>query len=170
MALVIVLGFIVLLSLLVVAYFTRTTTDRQLAGASFNQTEADVLARAALDVIVADFKQEIVAGSTTSVVSGVTTYTPTLPANIVPQRTGTQAATPNLIRRSVSSDSISAPGVGSRASAVNSTTDVSANGRSISLARWNGHYLLPKSNLKISARALGNKTSINVFFRRIATV
>ena len=65
---------------------------------------------------------------------------------MVPQRSGTQTATPNLIRRSVGSDSISLPGVGSRASTVNSATDASANGRSISLARWNGHYLIPKSN------------------------
>ena len=150
-ALVIVLGFVVLLCLLVVAYFGRTTTDRQLAGASFNQMEADTLARGALDIIVADFKQEIASGSTASIVGGVITYTPTLAANVVPQRSGTQATTPNLIRRSVSSDSISSPGVGSRASAVNSTTDASANGRSISLARWNSHYLIPKSNLTTDA-------------------
>jgi Tfp pilus assembly protein PilX len=147
LALVIVLGFIVLLCLLVVAYFGRTTTDRQLAGASFNQMEADTLARGALDIIVADFKQEIASGSTSSILAGVPTYTPTLAANVLPQRTGTQATTPNLIRRSASPDSIPSPGVGSRASAVNSTTDVSANGRSISLARWNSHYLIPKSNL-----------------------
>src|SRR5436305_13748002 len=85
-ALVIVLGFVVLLCLLVVAYFGRTATDRQLAGASFNQMEADTLARGALDIIVADFKQEIASGSTSSIVAGVTRYTPTLPANVVPQR------------------------------------------------------------------------------------
>jgi len=147
MALVIVLGFVVLLCLLVVTYFSRTTTDRQLASASFNQTEVDTLARGALDIIVADFKQEIVGGSTISLRGGMTTYAPTIPANVVPQRTGTQATTPNLIRRSVSADSIASPGVGSRASAVNSTTDVSVNGRSVSLARWNSHYLIPKNNL-----------------------
>jgi hypothetical protein len=147
MALVIVLGFVVLLCLLVVAYFGRTTTDRQLAGASFNQMEADTLARGALDIIVADFKQEIASGSTSSIVAGVTRYTPTLATNVVPQRSGTQATTPNLIRRSVSPDSIPFPGVGSRASSVNSTTEISANGRSVSLARWNSHYLIPKSYL-----------------------
>src|SRR5207249_1909459 len=36
------------------------------------------------------------------------------------------------------------PGVPSLASAVNSTTDVSANGRFISLPRWNQHYLIPR--------------------------
>jgi hypothetical protein len=55
-----------------------------------------------------------------------------------------------LIRRSVRSEPLLwpdlnvGPAVGSRASAVNSTSDGSANGRSVSLARWNSHYLIPK--------------------------
>src|SRR5204863_8884538 len=53
----------------------------------------------------------------------------------------------NLVRRSVNGDaSIPAPGVASFASAVNSTNDVSANGRSVSKARWNKHYFVPKLN------------------------
>jgi len=40
-----------------------------------------------------------------------------------------------------------APGVKSRASAVNSTNNPSANGRSVTSTRWNGHYLVPKKNL-----------------------
>ena len=67
---------------------------------------------------------------------------------------GTTPAIPNLIRRSVRSeaafwpDPVTGPAVGSRASAVNSTNpaDVSANGRSVSLARWNSHYMVPKAN------------------------
>src|SRR5204863_7250585 len=52
---------------------------------------------------------------------------------------------PNLVRRSIYPDTIPAPpGIVSLASALNSTTDVSANGRSISLARWNKHYLIPR--------------------------
>ena len=134
-ALLIVLAFVALLSVLVVAYFNRTGTDRLLAGSSFNQANADNLAKSALNIIVGDLKQEVFNGGTT-----ITT------GNIVPQSSGTQTNIPNLIRRSVRSDAISAPGVGSRASPVNSTTDVSTNGRSVSLARWNGHYLIPKSN------------------------
>ena len=146
MALVVVLAFVVLLCALVVAYLTRTGTDRQLADSSFNQANANILARSALDIVVSDLKQEIVDGSTTSTVNGTTIYTPTATSNIVPQRSGTQTAMPNLVRRSVRSDSISFPGVGSRASAVNSTTDASVNGRLVSLPRWNAHYLIPKSN------------------------
>jgi len=57
------------------------------------------------------------------------------------------AGIPNLIRRSVQGDAstIPSPAVASLASAVNSTTP-SANGRFITLARWNKHYLVPKLN------------------------
>jgi hypothetical protein len=145
-ALVIVLAFVVLLASIVVAYLTRTGVARQLAQETFNQISSDQLARAALDIIVADFKQEITNGSTTSTVGSATIYAPSSNATIVPQRSGTQAAIPNLIRRSVSPDLISLPGVGSRASVVNSTTDVSSNGRFVSSSRWNSHYLIPKIN------------------------
>src|ERR1700692_4108762 len=138
-ALLIVLAFLVLLTSLIVAYFSRTTTERQLAKTNSGDTLADLLARSALDIVVADFQQEILnAGTVTS-------------SNVLPQRSpvpavGSTPAIPNLIRRSVRSDTINAPAVGSRASAVNSTTDVSLNGRSVTLTRWNSHYLVPKSN------------------------
>lgn len=138
-ALLIVLAFVVLLTGLVIAYFSRTGTDRQLAKADFEDTSADLLARSALEIVVADFKQEIANG------------TPIASANVVPQRSpssapGSTPAIPNLIRRSVRSDGILPPAIASRASAVNSTTDPSINGRSVSLARWNSHYLVAKSN------------------------
>ena len=65
-ALMIVLAFVVLLTGLVVAYFSRTTTDRQLAQSSFNDTSADLLSRSALDIVVSDLKQEIVNNPTVS--------------------------------------------------------------------------------------------------------
>ena len=118
-ALIIVLAFVVLLTGLVLAYFSRTTTDRQLAQSSFNDTSADLLARSALDITVNDLKQEIVNNPTVSA------------ANIQPTPYGTPASgapIPNLIRRSFSGDPTG------RTSSVSSTA-VSANGRSISLAR-----------------------------------
>jgi len=144
-ALLIVLAFLVLLAGLTVAYLSRIATDRQVAHGSFNDAKSDQLARSALDIIVADFKQEISSGGTA----------PTN-ANIVPQRSpkpasGSTPAIPNLIRRSIRSDTILAPAVQSRGSAVNSTSDLSVNGRSISLSRWNSHYLIPKSNTSDSS-------------------
>jgi hypothetical protein len=132
-ALMIVLALVVMLTGVALAYFARTTTDRQLAQTSYNDTSGDLLARTALDIVVNDFKQEVLNGGTVT------------RSNIQPQRSGDNAAIPNLIRRSIRNDSIPAPGVSSLASNVSSTT-ASANGRSISLARWNSHYLIPRLN------------------------
>ena len=145
-ALIIVLAFVVLVTALAVAYFSRATSDRPVAHSSFNQSKADLLVASAVDNIIGDLRQEITNGSTATNVNGTTIYTPTSAANMIPQRSGNAAGVPNLIRRSVRSDPIAAPGLVSRASAVNSTTDVSANGRFVTSTRWNTHYLVPKKN------------------------
>ncbi len=58
-ALIIVLAFVVLVTALAVTHFSRSTTDRQLAQSSYNDTSADLLAHSALDIMVSDLKQEI---------------------------------------------------------------------------------------------------------------
>ena len=160
-ALIIVLAFVVLLTGLGVAYLSRTTSDRQVAHSSFSQSNVDQLAQSAMDNIIGDLRQEITngSGSPSPTASPVALFVPTSNANMLPMRNptptpGTTPAIPNLIRRSVRSeaslwpDPVNGPAVGSRASGVNSTNpaDASANGRSISLARWNSHYLVPKLN------------------------
>src|SRR5439155_787832 len=129
-ALLIVLAFVVLLTGLSVAYLSRTTGDRQVANSSFNQSIVDQLAQSAMDNIIGVLRKEITDGSTTTTVSvngtNVTIYTPTSAANMVPQRNVNLTGVPNLIRRS-GSPAPSAPGQSTRASAVNSTTGVSAN-------------------------------------------
>jgi hypothetical protein len=147
-ALIIVLAFVVLLTGVSVAYLSRTTSDRQVAHGSFNQSKADQLVASAMDNIIGDLRKEIANGSTaTTEPDGTKVYAPTAAANMIPQRSGNAAGAPNLIRRSVRSDSLSGnPGLPSRASAVNSTTNVSANGRLVTAARWNTHYLVPKQN------------------------
>src|SRR6266550_4605919 len=106
----IVLAFVVLLTGLALAYFSRTTTDRQLAHSSFNDTDADLLARSALDIVVGDFKQELVNGSTNINPGGAAFYSPAPRANVLPKRSGNPAIPggvetndpiPNLIRRSI---------------------------------------------------------------------
>jgi hypothetical protein len=131
-ALIIVLGLVVIASALSLAYLTRTTTDRQLAQSSYNDTSADLLARSALDITVSDLKQEIAANPTVT------------QANIQPSRYGVPPITdpspiPNLIRRSFSGDPTG------RTSSVSSGA-AAANGRIISPARWNSHYLIPRTN------------------------
>jgi hypothetical protein len=147
-ALIIVLAFVVLFTGLAVAYLSRTASDRQVAHGSFNQASVDQLVQSAVDNIIGDLRQEVANGSAAyAQADGSTVYTPTAAANMVPQRSGNAAGAPNLIRRSVNPDSLTgSPGLASRASAVNSTTNPSVNGRSITLSRWNTHYLLPKSN------------------------
>src|SRR5206468_5408336 len=129
-ALIIVLALVVLASALGLAYFSRTTTDRQLAQTSFNDTTADLVARSALDITVSDLKQEIANNQ------------PVIALNIQPARypAGIPADNPNLVR--YSSRNAAAQ---SRASTVSSTA-ASANGRSITLARWNSHYLIPRAS------------------------
>src|SRR6266571_7625774 len=96
-ALIIVLAFVVLVTGLALAYFSGTTIDRQLAHSSYNDTSADLLARSALDIVVGDFKQEIVNGSTATPVSGTTIYVPSNAAKMVPQlSTQIAAGVPNL--------------------------------------------------------------------------
>src|SRR6266568_1757863 len=109
-ALIIVLAFAVLLTGLVLAYFSRTTSDRQVAHSSFNQSKVDQVAASAMDNIIGDLRQEIANGSTATTVNGRTIYTPTSAAYMIPLRSGNAAGAPNLIRRSVSLDPILPPG------------------------------------------------------------
>ena len=72
-ALIIVLAFVVLATGLALAYFSRATTDRQLAHSSYNDTYADLLARSALDNIISDFRQEIIDPSASTATTGART-------------------------------------------------------------------------------------------------
>ena len=149
-ALIIVLAFVVILTGLAVAYLSRATTDRQLAHSSFHDTDADLLARSALDIVIGDFRLEIFNGSTKTSAGGATIYIPTNATNMIPQQSGNVAGVPNLIRRSVSPDTIPLPGVASRASAVSSAPSPSPAATpkrgDVTCARWNSHYLIPKAN------------------------
>jgi hypothetical protein len=151
-ALMIVLAFVVLLTGLALAYFSRTTTDRQLAQSSYNDTTVDLLARSALDIVVNDFKQEIidnptVSASTDAAAGGIQ------PWRYTPAPTAAPTVVPNLIRQSYSGDPTG------RTSSINSAV-ASANGRSVSLARWNSHYLVPRLN---PSSTLTDSTPISSF-------
>src|SRR5947199_1979516 len=143
-ALVIVLAFVVLLTGLVIAHLSRVTTDRPVAHSSLHQSKADQVAASGMDLVIGALRQEITGPKPTP----TPPYLPAAAANMLPARSGNPAGAPdpipNLVRRSVYPDTILAPGLSSRASAVNSTTNVSANGRFITLPRWNKHYLIPR--------------------------
>src|SRR4029453_13075885 len=98
-ALLIVLAFVVLLTGISVAYLSRTTSDRQVAHSSFNQSNVDQLAQSAMDNIIGDIRQEVINGSTAvSQADGTTVYAPTALANMVPQRSGNAAGAPHTFR------------------------------------------------------------------------
>src|SRR5258708_27110944 len=139
-ALIIVLSLVVLLTGLMVAYVSRTTSDRQVAHSSFNQSKADQLAASAMDNIIGGLRQEITGPSPTP----TPPYLPATNANMLPMRSGTPSPTPlpgppdpipNLVRRSLrfnnpgELNAMPSPRVPSLPSAVNSTTATPPHGR-----------------------------------------
>ncbi len=143
-ALVVILAFVVLLTVLVLAYFSYSALQRQISAASSNQATVDIFAQGAINTIVSDFKQEIFDGSTNFTYGTNTISIPLAPANAAPVPVGTSTNLPNLLKRSAGGLPFS-PARAARASTV-SSTNASQNGRSISAARWNAALLLPKAN------------------------
>ncbi|XHR27153.1 MAG: hypothetical protein ACFUZC_14500 [Chthoniobacteraceae bacterium] len=161
-ALVIVLALVVLLTGLIVAFFSRVVTERQVSSISASQANVNIFAQGALDIIIGDLKQEIADGSKlVSPASGsATIYQPKSPATAIPADSGvTRVASGgvesdglnNLVKRSAYGQAFytgtdyatSGP---SRAASL-PTTAASLNGRFISRARWNKPLLIPKANL-----------------------
>ena len=147
-ALIIVLAFVVLLTGLVIAHLSRVTSDRPVAHSSVHQSKADQVAASGMDLVIGGLRQEITGPSPTP----PPPYLPLTNARMLPLRSGNPVGAPdpipNLVRRSVYPDLIPAPGISSFASALNSAPVDPANPKrgDISLARWNKHYLVPKSN------------------------
>lgn len=155
-ALVVILAFVALLTALVLAYFSYSSLQRQISSASSNQTTVDLFARGAVNTIVGDLRQEIVAGSTISTVTAgsatVTNYFPSTNFTAVPAVVGFSSAAglENLVKisrngtnffpSSANYDTATYPSA-NRAAGV-SSTNTSQNGRAISLARWNKALLL----------------------------
>jgi hypothetical protein len=166
-ALVIILAFIVLVTGLVVAFFSRALNERKISDSSVNQTKVEVLAQGALNTILGDLKQEIAAGSIMNSPSvGAAVFMPGSPQTAGPALSGTGGLTgfaPNLLKRSASgaaffsgtsynfsnntvagsSTTTTLYTIPNRASSA-STTGTSRNGRTISLSRWNKPLLLPR--------------------------
>jgi len=166
-ALIVVLVLVVLVTGVVVAFFSRSSLNRQVSQGSVGQTKVDLLAAGALSVIVGDLRQEILAGSTVYTNSpGQNFYVPKNGFTVVPFRNGVPTAAtnpiPNLVSRSVRpGNTTNSPYVPHSATYVDappnrtaddtgapgnvSSSTPSANGRTISLSRWNSHYLIPRA-------------------------
>ncbi|MBA3351184.1 MAG: hypothetical protein H0U23_01945 [Blastocatellia bacterium] len=142
--LVITLALIALLSVVVVAYFSRTVTNRGIESASSSAARVDILARASAQMILSDIKGEIVAGSTG--VGSPAVYRPTDAKYMVPARVLAQ----NAMLASSDFNSLAKQSVGRfypsvgysgtpliTAATATDTTVSSINSRIVSLARWN---------------------------------
>ena len=188
-ALVIVLCFVVLLTGLVLALMSRSMSNGLISQASTNISKTDLYGHGAIDQVIGDLEQEIVDGSTAQAVGTTTIYQPKVTGNarnyvtMVPYNAGPaiygNPASPtatsiwnnptggllNLVKESAngvafySGANYSASGP-SRAAPVNSSKDVSLNGRYVSPARWNKALLLPKQSAQITGGTGNTPTAI----------
>jgi len=168
-ALLIVLLFLVLLTILTVAFLSRATLERQLSGASFSQSKVDLVAQGSIATIIADLQQEIEAGSNVGAGTTIPTlangyYYPNAPATMVPYPvlSGVNHATPpavdgleNLLKISYrgapfyagsnyNTSTYPAPTRAPSTAAAVSTTTASLNNRAVTTVRWNAPLLLAR--------------------------
>jgi hypothetical protein len=159
-ALIIVLAFLFLLTIVTIAFLSRSLLERQLSNASLNQNKIDLVAQGAAASIIGDLQQEIVAGSTESggIYTPVNSNTP-IPSAIIPASVGFTHAVPpavdgleDLLKVSQTGQSFFPTDANhpndtpsNRASQID-TTQTSLNFRSVSLARWNKALLLAKKD------------------------
>jgi hypothetical protein len=153
-ALVIVLAMVVLLTGLIMAFFSRAILEQRISHNYANQTKTDLLAQGVIDSVIAEFKQEILATSgTTAVITGTMTtvlYSSLTAANQVPSRQSLSGIVtsntdlPNLVAMSSGNNPLYAGGNILASAALSSGT--SLNYRTVSMARWNKPLLLPKDD------------------------
>lgn len=136
MALVLTLSTVVLLTTLVLAFFSRAQLNRQISFSSTNLFKADALSRSALDIIVGELRAEIAdpLRSVNTGSAGVTLSQPIKPEFCLPSQLGVSGATGPLLKVSASGVPLRVGGTITGSSiSINAT---SVNGRSISSSRW----------------------------------
>jgi len=159
-AIIIVLALVVLLTFLVVAFFSLAISNRQLANSSSAKTRAEVLARNTAELVVASLRTEIERGSSTEARyqpgTAASFYLPNNPRNMLPRRIGNalELSDPklfNLNRRSMRQSGLDAwrlndPNLatdfpagfpGDLVASDVSTADPNPAGKSIGVNRWN---------------------------------
>jgi hypothetical protein len=143
-ALVITMALVILLSFMVIAFFSMVTTNRQIENTSAGGVTARLLAEGAVGAIQADLRQEIITGSTAVGSGNSTVYYPITPANMVPLRAvNFPPNSPDLFANVVKqSGKVFAPGatIFNTASSAKSTEPAN-NGRLVSAARWSAPML-----------------------------
>jgi len=133
-ALVITLAAVVLLTVLVTAFFSRSLLNRQISYSSTSLTKADFVAHSALDIITGEMRNEIVNPARSTVLGTKPYYVPKSTADVIPRSAGLSSASGSLVKVSASGIPF-APGSLLTGSPV-STGSSSKNGRSFSASRW----------------------------------
>lgn len=148
MALVVVLSMLILLTVVVMAFFVHATSNRVVESSRSNQTSVSLLGKSAGDYVVGKFMEEItLQGNNSSSTNGI--YFPKAASNAVPKRSVVPsiAADDNfkvLVRQSVA---------GADANASDDSTATAAkSGRDVNLSRWNLPQLLPGSGFTDNAQ------------------
>lgn len=160
-ALIITLSLLVLLTIMVVAFVSRATLQRQVAFTSVGLSRAESLGHTSLDAIVVDLVAEIKAGSTNVTTPPDTPiYRPRETSAVMPTKSGVPAGSaPQILKISRSgaeqwTNTVYSPTTGPvRAYANNSTLSPARSGRYYAAETWNAPELLPGSPFS-SASAL----------------
>ena len=142
MALLVVLSILALVSVLVLAFFSQATLNRQTSFASVGQARAENVAETALQTVVGDLREEMRAGSTNPPAAAgyPAVYQPSTNANMLPQRTVSNGFM-TLLKESVGASNAWSGARFAfdgpvRSIAGNNTTNAAANGRYIPKIRW----------------------------------
>jgi len=138
-ALVITLGTLVLVTVLILAFFSRAQLNRQVSFSSTNLLKADMLGRSALDIIVGELRNEIANNGSSSNggnASYPNTYFPNAatPAQALPVKAGVSSATGLLVK--VSGENIPIRFNGTIQGSGISISTSSRNSRLVTASRW----------------------------------
>ncbi len=135
-ALIITLAFLMVVTIILVAFVTTARLDRT-ATASYGQSIlADQLAQGGLKLVVASLQQEMGKSGAPITNNGVAIYTNITSANLLPERVGTTGTLTNLVKISTNAPFYTGAMESLSASAINSTTANSVT-RAVRLDRWN---------------------------------
>ncbi|SDT93005.1 hypothetical protein SAMN05444156_0835 [Verrucomicrobium sp. GAS474] len=143
-ALLVTLCAVVLLTILVLAFFSNSLLNRQISYSNTNVLKADQLARASLEIVTGELREEIADTAYSQSANGGNAsypvfYRPSTPADAVPKKVGiVGTSTTNLVKVSTPGGALDPSPSGRKLGSAVSIGTASRNGRLISAARWFG--------------------------------
>ncbi|XHR26827.1 MAG: hypothetical protein ACFUZC_12825 [Chthoniobacteraceae bacterium] len=140
-ALVITLSAIILLSALILAFFSNATLHRQISFSGVNQTRADQVARAGLEIVVGGLRDEAADPAYSKITTGSgaapAAYFPIDTTSVLPRKVGVSGTT--CIVKLSGANSVIDPGTNQRNLGSSISIDTaSRNGRCVTASRWFG--------------------------------